>query len=94
MNELTILLSDSQKKGLQETIHQLLELEITQFQTDLGLNKRYLKKLQLCKYLNLSNNTIDKLIAEGLPRININGVVLYDKLEIDKWLKNHVQPSY
>ncbi|MFS7394070.1 helix-turn-helix transcriptional regulator [Carnobacterium maltaromaticum] len=91
MNELTILLSDTQKQRLQETIHQLLKNEVTQFQTDLGLNNRYLKKNQLCQYLNLSNNTIDKLIVEGLPRININGIVLYDKLEIDKWLKKHIQ---
>ncbi|MDT1939618.1 MULTISPECIES: helix-turn-helix transcriptional regulator [Carnobacterium] len=91
MNELTILLSDTQKQRLQETIHQLLENEVTQFQIDLGLNNRYLKKNQLCQYLNLSNNTIDKLIVEGLPRININGIVLYDKLEIDKWLKKHIQ---
>ncbi|MGX7420743.1 helix-turn-helix transcriptional regulator [Carnobacterium gallinarum] len=93
MNELTILLSDTQKQRLQESIHQLLENEVTQFQIDLGLNKRYLKKNQLCQYLNLSNNTIDKLITEGLPRININGVILYDKQEIDKWLKKHVQSS-
>ncbi|HCU2100084.1 TPA: DNA-binding protein, partial [Enterococcus faecalis] len=51
MNELTILLSDTQKQRLQEAIHKLLENEITQFQIDLGLNNRYLKKHQLCQYL-------------------------------------------
>ncbi len=93
MNELTILLSDTQKQGLQETIHLLLQSEITQFEDKLGLNKRYIKKCQLCQYLNISNNTIDKLIVEGLLRINISGVVLYDKLEIDSWLKNYVQSA-
>ncbi len=93
MNELTILLSDAQKQGLQETIHQLLKTEIIHFEDELGLNKRYIKKWQLCHYLNLSNNTIDKLIVEGLPRININGVVLYDKVEIDNWLKKYVQSA-
>ncbi|WP_157456214.1 helix-turn-helix transcriptional regulator [Carnobacterium maltaromaticum] len=93
MNELTILLSDTQKQRLQETIHELLKSEITHFQDELGLNKRYIKKCQLCQYLNLSNNTIDKLISEGLPRININGIVLYDKSEIDHWLKNYVQSA-
>lgn len=89
MNELTILLSDTQKHGLQETIYQLLKNEITHFENNLGLNKRYIKKCQLCQYLNLSNNTIDKLIVEGLPRININGVILYDKFEVDTWLKGY-----
>ncbi|HBI1635425.1 TPA: DNA-binding protein [Enterococcus faecalis] len=93
MNELTILLSDTQKQELQETIHQLLKNEITHFEDELGLNKRYIKKYQLCQYLNLSNNTIDKLITEGLPRININGVILYDKLKIDSWLKSYVHSA-
>lgn len=93
MNELTILLSDTQQKQLQQTIHQLLTHEIDQFRTKLGLNERYIKKNQLCHYLNLSNNTVDKLIAEGLPKINIQGVVLYDRIEIDNWLKGYIQPA-
>ena len=80
-NELTILLSEQQQLHLQQTINQLLTTEVDQFRTEFSLNIRYIKKKQLCHYLNLSNNTFDKLIAEGLPKINIHGVVLYDKIE-------------
>lgn len=51
MNELTILLSDTQKQRLQEAIHKLLENEITQFQIDLGLNNRYLKSISYANIL-------------------------------------------
>lgn len=91
MSEWTILLSDSQQQELQKTIHQLLKNEITHFQKELGLSQRYLKKYQVCQYLNLSNNTLDKLVIEGLPRINIDGVIFYDKWDIDRWLKNYIQ---
>lgn len=93
MNELTILLSEQQQLHLQQTIHQLLINEINQFRVELGLNERYIKKNQLCHYLNLSNNTVDKLIMEGLPKINIQGVVLYDRVEVDNWLKGYTQSA-
>ena len=93
MNELTILLSQAQQETLQQTIHQLLINEINQFRVELGLNERYIKKNQLCHYLNLSNNTVDKLVMEGLPKINIQGVVLYDRVEIDNWLRGYTQSA-
>lgn len=60
MNELTILLSDAQKQGLQETIHQLLKTEITHFEDELGLNKRYIK----------NGNCANILISPTTPLIN------------------------
>lgn len=93
MSELTILLSDQQQQHLQQTIHQLLSDEIEQFRVKIGLNERYIKKNQLCHYLNLSNNTVDKLIMEGLPKINVQGIVLYDRTEIDRWLKSYTQSA-
>lgn len=93
MSELTILLSEQQQLHLQESLHQLLIKEVNQFRVELGLNERYIKKNQLCHYLNLSNNTIDKLIMEGLPKINIQGVVLYDRVEVDNWLKSYTQSA-
>ncbi|EIR3828726.1 helix-turn-helix domain-containing protein, partial [Enterococcus faecalis] len=44
---------------------------------------------QICVYLNLSNNTVDRLIEAGMPRINIQGIILYPKEEIDEWLKKY-----
>lgn len=93
MSELTILLSDQQQQHLQQTIHQLLITEINHVQKELGIGKRYLKKNQLCTYLNLSNNTLDKLLMAGLPKINIHGIILYDKFAVDKWLITYSQSA-
>ncbi|MDT2464417.1 helix-turn-helix domain-containing protein [Enterococcus avium] len=54
------------------------------------LENRYLAKKETCKYLKISNNTLDKWIMEGLPVIRINGVLRFDRLAIDKWLDERV----
>ncbi|EHS2293565.1 helix-turn-helix domain-containing protein, partial [Enterococcus faecalis] len=69
--------------------HELLLNEINHFKDGLVSNEKYLKKKQICVYLNLSNNTVDRLIEAGMPRINIQGIILYPKEEIDEWLKKY-----
>jgi len=91
MNEITFMLSDKQQEAIQSKVYEIVSSQVNNFQSNLALNKKYLKKYQLCQYLNLSNNTVDKLIAEGLPYIDVDGVILYDKTLIDKWLQNHSQ---
>jgi len=93
MNEITVVLSNPQQEALQNKIHEILSHQIEHFRSELGLHGKYLKKYQLCHYLNLSNNTVDKLIAEGMPYIKVDGVVLYEKTLIDKWLQNYSQSS-
>ena len=89
MNEMTFVLSDTQQAEIKNTVNELISHEFNTFRTQLGLHGKYLKKFQLCHYLNLSNNTVDKLLAEGLPYISIDGVVLYEKSLVDRWLSNH-----
>ena len=89
MNEIQFVLSDTQQENIQNTIHGIISHEVDNFRTKIGLHGKYLKKKQLCYYFNLSNNTVDKLIAQGLPLIDVDGVVLYDKTIIDRWLQNH-----
>lgn len=54
------------------------------------LENRYLAKKETCKYLKISNNTLDKWILQGLPVLRINGVLRFDRLAIDKWLDERV----
>lgn len=54
------------------------------------LDNRYLAKKETCKYLRISNNTLDKWILQGLPVLRINGVLRFDRIAIDKWLDERV----
>lgn len=57
---------------------------------NLKLENRYLAKKETCKYLKISNNTLDKWILQGLPVLRINGVLRFDRIAIDKWLDERV----
>ncbi|EFQ69711.1 DNA-binding protein [Enterococcus faecalis] len=91
MSEMTmqVLLSEDQQELIKKSLHELLLNEINHLKDGLVSNEKYLKKKQICVYLNLSNNTVDRLIEAGMPRINIQGIILYPKEEIDEWLKKY-----
>lgn len=48
--------------------------------------QRYMNKQQTCKYLQISNNTLDCWIKRGLPFVSVGSVRRFDRQAIDKWL--------
>lgn len=81
------------EKALQLMVVQLLEEEFQRNQPEPESTVSYMKKKDLCSYLNLSNNTVDKLIASGLPKIDVEGVILYERTAVDIWLNNYSQSA-
>ena len=45
-----------------------------------------MNKKQTCAYLNISNNTLDHWIQQGLPVIRIGKSIRFDRKTIDSWL--------
>lgn len=86
MNELKILLSDNQLEAIKLQLHNLIMTEIENTRAQVNLNQRYMNKKQSCNYLQVSNNTLDAWIKQGLPVIRISNSVRFDKVAIDKWL--------
>ncbi|MFC6347876.1 helix-turn-helix transcriptional regulator [Vagococcus carniphilus] len=52
---------------------------------------RYMNKTETCKYVNVSNNTLNKWIQNGFPEIVCGGITRYSKDEIDLWMKQHLK---
>lgn len=49
--------------------------------------KRYLKQQEAIRYTGIGSvSTLNKWERLGLPRIKINGVVLYDKKDLDAFI--------
>lgn len=46
-----------------------------------------LDKKELAKKLNISVSMVNKLLAQGMPRINIGKSVRFEYDEVLKWLK-------
>lgn len=51
------------------------------------LNVRYFKKVEACKYLDVSYNTLDAWIMLGLPQITIGNSIRFDRIALDKWMQ-------
>ncbi|MFD1318883.1 hypothetical protein BSQ39_04660 [Loigolactobacillus backii] len=60
--------------------------EVKRVRTDAAIGTRYLKKKDLCNYLQIANNTLDSWIAQGLPSITIGGCIRFDRSSVDDWL--------
>lgn len=90
MTSLEIILNDKQTKMIQQQISSLILHEISKLGNTTEYRQRYMNKKQTCSYLQISNNTLDCWIGNGLPVIKINGVLRFDILAIDKWLSDKV----
>lgn len=86
MNTIQIVLTDEQLDTLQQNVYVTVSNAISQARKDTALEKRYLRKKEACAYLGISNNTLDKWIELGFPRIVTDRTLLFDKQAMDDWL--------
>jgi DNA-binding helix-turn-helix protein len=75
-----------------EEIHLLVDdavkREIENQLNNINFESLYLNKRQTCKFLGISNNTLDSWIQKGLPVIRVGKTVRFNKIEINRWLQN------
>lgn len=53
--------------------------------------KPFVRMKGLCKWLGVSTTTVIKWQKDGMPHIVIDGVVLYNKHSVAKWLEQHTK---
>lgn len=83
-----VILPDEQVHQIQLLIATLIKQEVENRLNNSNLISPFLNKKQACKYLGISNNTLDSWIRKGLPVIRIGKTVRFDKAEINRWLQN------
>ncbi|WP_099975178.1 helix-turn-helix transcriptional regulator [Lactobacillus terrae] len=88
MDKIEIMLSDTQLEYLRKQIFKLISEEIDTIRNQTFKKNRYLNKKQTCSYLNVTNNTLDKWIKQGLPKIELNNSIRFDVFAIDKWMND------
>lgn len=66
-----------------------MEIETQRLAKEVEKSQRYMNKANACKYCGITNNTLDKWLTRGLGRIHIDGVVRFDKEDLDKFMKAH-----
>ena len=73
---IAIKVKEGIKKGFEEFFNNPIE------------RKMYLTKKEACIYLSVSYATLQKLIAQGMPVIQIDGKILLSKVSINEFLKS------
>lgn len=53
------------------------------------LQKKYMNKKEAARYIGVSFNTFQKIEKLGLPIIEVDGIKLVSKQDIDEFLENH-----
>lgn len=89
MSNVQVLLSEEQSTELKKYIFELTRESIEQAQKNAGLDKPFLKQKYMAEWLGISRNTLMKLEIEGLPSITLDGLKLYSKEEVSKWILLH-----
>jgi len=84
-----VLLNEGQTAELKRYIFEITRESIELAQKNAGLSKPFLKQVHMADFLGISVNTIKKLESEGMPSIVLDGLKLYSKEEVSKWLLTH-----
>ena len=83
-----VILPDEQVQQIQHLLAELITKEIEKKLHHSNLESPFLNKQQACRYLCISNNTLDSWIKKGLPHIRVGKTIRFDKAEINRWLQN------
>lgn len=84
-----VYLSREQSNELREYIYMLIKEEIELARKDAKIEQPFLKQRYMAEYLGISVNTLKKLERDGLPSITLDGLKLYSKEEVKKWVLSH-----
>lgn len=86
MNQLQVFLSEEQTESLKRYIFEVTKESIAEAKRVAGLDRPILKQKYAAEFLGISVNTLKSLEAQGLPSITIDGLKMYSKEEMVKWM--------
>lgn len=86
MNNLQVMLNEEQSNSLKQYIFQITQESIEEARRAAGMDKPFLKQKYMAEWLGISVNTLKAWVAQGLPTITLDGVVMYSKDEVTKWV--------
>jgi excisionase family DNA binding protein len=81
-----VMLAKEQTQEIQHMIGELITEEIKNVREVSGADSPFLNKKQTCRYLGISNNTLDLWISMGLPYIKIGKSIRFSKESVNQWM--------
>lgn len=89
MQSIQVFLSEEQSSELKSFIYGITKESIEEARKSVGLDKPFLKQKYMAEYLGISVNSLKKLEVEGLPSVTLDGLKLYSKEDVSKWILSH-----
>lgn len=87
--QIPLIISNETIVAIQDVVNQAI-VEAT---NDSGFNskkqKMYMNKKEACEYIGVSFNTLKKFIEEGLRVVEVAGIEMIRKVDIDDFFENH-----
>lgn len=87
--QIPLIISNETIVAIQDAVNQAI-VEAT---NDSGFNskkqKMYMNKKEACEYIGVSFNTLKKFIEEGLRVVEVAGIEMIRKVDIDDFFENH-----
>lgn len=85
----TVQLPKATEKKLLARYDSMVQEAIEKAFADKDLNKPMVRMAGLCHWLDVSTTTVIKWQRQGMPHFVIDGVTLYDKRKVAKWLEQY-----
>jgi hypothetical protein len=89
MNNIQVMLSDEQSASLKEFIYTITRESIEEAQRVVKSDREFLKQKYAAQWLGVSVNKFKEFEDAGMPTIIIDGMKLYSKKEMSKWILKH-----
>lgn len=89
MENFQVMLSDEQSSALREYIYSITQQAVEEAKHSASIDKQFLRKGEMAKWLSCSHNTLTKMQTMGLPTIQIDGMTYFSKDEVSKFLLTH-----
>ncbi|WP_119904681.1 hypothetical protein [Brochothrix thermosphacta] len=84
-----VMLNEEQTTHLKQYIYTVATSGIEEARCHTGLDKPFLKQKNMAEWFDISVNTLKQWERNGLPTIHIEGIKLYSKDEVSKWVLSH-----
>lgn len=76
-----------------ETLQKVVEEILIDVKKNLDANgnpiKNYMNKKEAAEYIGISYQTLKKFIGEGLPVVEVSGVQMIRKIDIDEFMESN-----
>lgn len=80
------VLSDNFMNKIMDRILTMVDKTLKSIEKNYAVKSRYLNKKNACVYADISEPTLEKWLAKGLPITKIDGTFRIDTQEIDKFM--------